>query len=152
MIRNCINCQIEFDTLINKKVSCKRQCSLAYRYKTKYGNQYVFKYRSASPRNFLQSLAKKVKSRRDLSVDNLFELYEKQKGLCALSGREMTYISGKGRIPTNISIDRIDNTIGYEIDNIQLVCRQANQMKMELTHLELSKWCNDIVVQLNKRK
>ena len=79
-------------------------------------------------------------------------LYEKQEGKCALSGRTMTYQTGEGRVPTNISIDRIDPKIGYELGNIQLVCIQANKMKAELSGNELRDWCLDIVNTNDKRK
>lgn len=80
------------------------------------------------------------------------ELYAKQEGRCALSGRIMTYQTGLGRIPTNLSIDRIDSQIGYELSNIQLVCIQANKMKAELSSEDLTSWCEDIVDTYDKRK
>jgi len=87
---------------------------------------------------------KKIKDR-NLSVDFLYSLWEKQEGLCAISGREMTYITGEGRIPTNISVDRIDSSIGYEESNCQLTCLQVNLMKQNLNESDLIFWCNDIV-------
>lgn len=78
-------------------------------------------------------------------------MYNSQKGLCALSGKEMTYFSGIGRVPTNISIDRIDSSIGYEELNIQLVCIQANKMKAELLQNDLLDWCSNII-NYDKRK
>lgn len=132
-----------------KRIYCSNGCKSNWNGKFKYGNKYTFKYRSANPRNFLQGLSKKIKERRDLSIDFLYELFLIQNGKCAISGRDMTYIAGEGRIPTNISIDRINSSIGYEEENIQLVCRQANVMKMELSHEELYSWCEDI---LTKRK
>jgi len=86
---------------------------------------------------------KKIKDR-DLSVDFLYSLWEKQDGKCAISGREMTYITGMGRVPTNISVDRIDSSIGYAEDNCQLTCLQANLMKQNLSGSELLEWCTDI--------
>ena len=144
MIRNCICCGVEFETLINKKVSCTRACSQKQRNRI-YGDKYTYKYRSASARNFLSSLSKKKANRRNLSVDFLNALYLKQDGKCAISGREMTYASGEGRVPTNISIDRIDSNIGYEESNIQLVCIQVNKMKAELNLMDLHEWCEDII-------
>jgi hypothetical protein len=63
----------------------------------------------------------------------------------------MTYQSGIGRVPTNISIDRIDSSLGYDPSNIQLVCVQANKMKAELNQKELVSWCSDIV-EYDKKK
>ena len=85
------------------------------------------------------------RSRKNLTVEQLNQLYVKQKGSCALSGFELTAIRGKSAFPTNVSIDRIDNSKGYTIDNIQLVCRKANTMKGEETWEELLDWCTAIL-------
>ncbi len=58
-----------------------------------------------------------------LTLDDLIRLYEKQNGLCAISNLQMDFKSGS---LYSISIDRIDNSIGYDKDNIQLTCRWAN--------------------------
>ena len=85
------------------------------------------------------------RSRKHLTVEQLNQLYVKQKGRCALTGFELTAIRGKAAFPTNVSIDRIDNSKGYTIDNIQLVCRKANTMKGEETWEELLDWCTAIL-------
>lgn len=46
---------------------------------------------------------------------------------------------------TNLSIDRIDPSKGYEIGNIQLVCAIVNIMKSTLSISELQWWCKRIV-------
>lgn len=139
----CKQCAIGIEP--PKKMFCSRKCSGAWRALNVYHDKYTYKYRAASPRNFLMGLAKKKRERRDLTVDYLFDLYNKQQGLCAVSGRVMTYIAGEGRVPTNMSIDRINSNIGYVEGNIQLACVQANKMKMELTREELYSWCKDII-------
>lgn len=53
------------------------------------------------------------------------DLYHKQNGLCAISGVKMTYSQLKYQ-KTQISIDRIDNSIGYQVGNIRLVCLWIN--------------------------
>jgi hypothetical protein len=113
-----------------------------------YGDRFKNEYRSQSPRNFMMCLISKRKGREHLTVDFLVELYEKQNGKCALSGKVMTYVVGEGRVPTNISLDRIDSSLGYEEANIQLACVQANKMKAELSEEDLAEWCESI---LNKR-
>lgn len=112
----------------------------------------AFKYRGANYRNFLMSLRTKIAHRRDLDINFLCKLYEDQNGLCAVSGRQLTFICGSGVIPTNISIDRIDPFGEYTEDNVQLVCRQANTMKQRLNQEELAGWCEDIVNTYDKRK
>lgn len=55
---------------------------------------------------------------------DLMRAYEKQDGLCALTGVVLLW-----REPYGISIDRIDNNLGYIPGNVQLVTRDANSGK-----------------------
>lgn len=90
---------------------------------------------------------KKKGLKSEITKDYLYELLVKQNFKCALSGIEMTHIIGESRTITNISVDRIDSTIGYTKDNIQLVCMVVNQMKSDLTKEELLYWCKEIIKQ-----
>lgn len=81
----------------------------------------------------------------DLTLDYLMYLWEKQKGKCALSGINMTYEFYKGRVNTNVSVDRIDSTKGYTKDNIQLVTMAANQMKNDLQMDEFISLCKSVI-------
>lgn len=80
-----------------------------------------------------------------LTLAFLKELWDKQKGKCAISGINMTYNLREGRVPTNVSIDKIDHTKGYTMNNIQLVCMACNQMKNDLSEEELYNFCKAIV-------
>jgi hypothetical protein len=75
----------------------------------------------------------------------LKELWELQKGNCAISKIPMTYEMFNGRTPTNVSVDRIDSNKGYEKGNIQLVCMAVNQMKSDLDAEEFIYFCEQIV-------
>lgn len=72
-----------------------------------------------------------------ITYDDIVTLYNKQRGLCALTGWELTPLV---KCKNTISIDRIDNSKGYTIDNIQLVAAQANIAK--------NKWTNDEFIEL----
>jgi uncharacterized protein YlxP (DUF503 family) len=76
-------------------------------------------------------------------------MYEKQNGQCAVSGVPMTVGKLQGRVPTNISIDRIDSDKSYELDNIQLVCTTVNMMKNDMTMDELVDWATKITNYAN---
>lgn len=80
-----------------------------------------------------------------IDLQYLHELWDKQKGLCALSGMPMTYYFDSGRVPTNLSVDRIDSSLGYIKGNIQLVCMAVNQMKSDLTVEQLKYFCKSIL-------
>lgn len=81
----------------------------------------------------------------DITLDYLIYLWNKQQGKCALSGIKMTTVLYDGRIPTNVSLDRIDTKKGYTMDNVQLVCMACNQMKNDLSMDELYSFCKNIV-------
>lgn len=81
----------------------------------------------------------------NISLDYLIELWNTQKGVCALSGIKMTYELKKGRIPTNVSIDKIDRTKGYVTGNIQLVCMACNQIKSDMSEELMYFFCKNIV-------
>ena len=57
----------------------------------------------------------------------------------------MTMELGKGVVPTNCSIDRIDSSFGYEPGNVQLVCRAANVAKSNLSTSDFVNLCRAVV-------
>lgn len=57
----------------------------------------------------------------------------------------MTYELDSGRVYTNVSIDQIDPSKGYTLNNIQLVCMGVNQMKSDLDMNTLLYLCNAII-------
>jgi hypothetical protein len=106
--------------------------------------------RSASPKNFISSILNHASQRKqhlafNIDLAYLLELYNKQDGLCALSGVNMTYTAGNGRTNTNISIDRIDSAVGYSRGNVQFVCDLVNRMKQDLPEEDLFMWCRRIL-------
>jgi hypothetical protein len=107
--------------------------------------------RGLNPRNYVTTLLNKASHRKrnqTLDISYVMEIYEKQKGLCALSGREMTHITGEGRVWTNISIDRINSKLDYVKGNVQLTCLGPNIMKQNMTQSEFLEWCSDILSHL----
>lgn len=85
------------------------------------------------------------KDRKNLTVLNLLDLLKEQKGLCALSGIELTCNLEKGHIfKTNASIDRIIPGGPYSIDNIQLVCRVLNSWRGDTDLLEFIEICKKV--------
>lgn len=81
----------------------------------------------------------------DLTFEYIKELWNQQNGICALSGIQMTFLLQDGRVPTNVSIDKINRLKGYVKGNVQLVCMACNQMKSDLTEDELYYFCQQIV-------
>ena len=125
---------------------CGNPCAREYRrnHIERYKND--GSYVSSDKKNFLRRLRSKNRlNRRELSLDFLVELWEKQGGLCAITGLPMTHIGGQGRLDSNGSIDRIDSNYGYELDNVQLVTFGANRMKGVSSMNELYSLCEKIL-------
>jgi hypothetical protein len=72
-----------------------------------------------------------------VSPEYLYELYENQNRICALSGMKIDF-SEKGtgtpgaKDTSTASLDRIDSKQGYIEGNVQWVHKDVNKMKMEL--------------------
>lgn len=81
----------------------------------------------------------------NLTMDDMRDLWISQNGKCAISGIDMTYELQMGRVPTNISIDKIDRTKGYTKDNVQLVCMACNQIKSDMSEEDMYNFCKSIV-------
>jgi hypothetical protein len=59
----------------------------------------------------------------DLTIEFLLELYNKQNGKCYISGIDL---ETKYNNVCSISIDRIDNNLGYLKENVILTCQWVN--------------------------
>jgi len=62
----------------------------------------------------------------DIVTKQVIALYNAQNGLCAISRLPLKHEWGK---LGSMSIDRIDSSVGYVINNIQLVCKGINMLK-----------------------
>lgn len=91
--------------------------------------------------------AKRRKLPYEISMEYAWSLFVKQKGLCALSGREIVFaesLSLHAHGFTTASLDRIDSSKGYVEGNIQWVHKKVNIMKGKMTDEELVSFCVDI--------
>ncbi len=83
----------------------------------------------------------------EISWEEAFNLLEKQKYRCALSGIEI-YIakSTKERLAnaTTASLDRIDSSKSYSLENVQWLHKTINKMKWELSQNEFINLCKVI--------
>lgn len=78
----------------------------------------------------------------DITIKDVWNLYIKQNKLCAISGISVQFnLDNK---LTTASIDRIDNTKGYTLDNIQILHKTINIMKNNLEQNYFIEICNKI--------
>ncbi len=63
----------------------------------------------------------------NITIEDIYNMYQLQSGKCFLSGKEINW-ADFGQKHT-VSLDRINSNIGYEIENVQLVHKDINFMK-----------------------
>lgn len=85
----------------------------------------------------------------ELTAEQVLDLWEQQEGLCAVSGLPMQHHSAFTDM--SASIDRIDPTIGYKIENAQLVCWRVNLIKGDLHEAQLLWWLRVLVAHETKK-
>lgn len=78
----------------------------------------------------------------DLTIEFIWDLYQKQGGVCALSGLPIGW-SEKGLTAT-ASIDRIDSSEGYLKGNVQLVHKDINFMKQQYDQDKFIALCKSV--------
>lgn len=88
----------------------------------------------------LKSNAKKRNIKYELSEEYLWKLFEKQSGLCALTGQKLSFK------PKTASVDRIDSKLGYIKGNVQWVHKHVNIMKRSLTNEEFINFCKMVIL------
>lgn len=116
-----------------------------------------FKTQHNSPRDYLRNTIAKAKysaKKRNLAfeidIDKVMQIWDEQRGRCALSGVLMQAAKdGKGRKGKdfNVSLDRIDQDTGYIFKprNVQLVCLRVNLMKHDMEESDMYWWCQNIL-------
>lgn len=78
-----------------------------------------------------RNYAKKKDNCFEINPEDIWKIFLKQGKVCALSGKSIDFVrrGSNGHAEYLASIDRIDSSIGYTLDNIQLVHKDVNIMK-----------------------
>jgi len=87
----------------------------------------------------------------NLTKEDVISLWNKQKGLCAMTGQPMDY-TANSRAYNKPSIDRIDSLKGYHLGNVRLVWHFVNQAKNIYTDEQLVEFCRLIVFHNERNK
>lgn len=142
----CIFCSAEFIPNTTKQKYCSKKCGNNARYKVNNrGTDYQYKLVSGNWDLYFQKRLSEKNRASTLSVQDLKDIYDKQKGLCALSGVPLTCLLQRGvKTTTNASLDRIDPGNGYTKANIQLVCVAVNRLRCDMSIEEFLDWCSKV--------
>lgn len=77
----------------------------------------------------------------NLSIQDAWKLYEKQKRKCAISGVNIYFSETVSTFSTaTASLDRIDSSLGYTLDNVQWVHKEVNLMKQGMSMKQFLEW------------
>ena len=130
--KKCQDCKRPFKAKRIDDMFCKKSCGKRYR-------------KNHSWAGYLQGFLYKNRKDQGLTLNILLKTYEAQNGLCALTGVEMTRITGQGSVTTNASVDRIEAGGPYVGSNIQLVCFAVNSFRSDKSIAEYVWWCKKVV-------
>lgn len=91
----------------------------------------------------------------DITIEDMWELFCKQSGKCAITQVLLTFpTSAKTKTIATASLDRIDSKKGYVIGNIQFVHKHINIMKLTHDQDYFIKLCHMVAqanpIELNK--
>lgn len=85
-----------------------------------------------------------------LTLDDVANIYENQNGLCALTDESILFPETGHPYKALASIDRIDSSKGYVLDNVQLVTRQVNMMKQSYSQELFIETCSKVAKKFKK--
>ena len=144
----CNNCGKEF--LKAKWTFGKYRCQC---YKTINGAYNYQGYKDISQAYYRSCKSNAKNSGREFSVSkkDIWKQWIKQEGKCVLSGIEIKIERNYTKVWKNMtaSLDRIDSTKGYTVDNIQWIHKDINRMKSNFDEKYFIKMCK-LITKNNK--
>lgn len=156
----CDGCKINFEkpeSEYNRNINkgrrnfCSRECVGKHNYShlkksksPKISNFSSNKKSFFTPYKYYMKLVKQRFKDYDITLEDLHNQWEKQKGICPYSGIKLKLSTHSNILKnpiTTASLDRVDSSKGYLKDNIQFVSRSINFMKGEMSHKETIQLC-----------
>lgn len=98
----------------------------------------------------IEDSAKKREIEYNLTPELLWQQWQAQRGLCALTGAKLYFGTATSEMNSNASIDRIDSTKGYVSGNIQWTTKESNLAKQGMTLDEFTILCQEGLSMLEK--
>jgi len=146
-----VYCSISCGTIINNKT--RDRSNYKSNHIALYAHNRLDEY---SPfKTYFKTIKQRKKKIIDITIDDLKNQWEKQNGICPLTGWEMilpkttdwmnAQVKQPGRNPRQASLDRIDNSLGYVPGNIRWVCQIVNLAKNSYTDDALIEFCKAVV-------
>ena len=114
--------EIDVYSLYNNKATRCYKCN-----KKDLANNSQWKGYKTIPGKVISKLTREAKRRNitiNITIQDIYNKLQEQNGKCALTNLDVDFIKNK-----LASVDRIDSSKGYSIDNIQIVHKDINIMK-----------------------
>ena len=142
----CVVCEKVFKPHSGVHKFCSSECKGKWKYITgSVTTESQYEYISGNWNRYFNRLCCRSHKRENLTVEDLIDILEKQEGLCALSGVELTCRLEKGRkFLTNASIDRVEAGGPYIKENVQLICTALNKFRCDTDLTEFIWWCKKV--------
>lgn len=119
--------------IVQGRGKCCKSCSKTTTFKDSFALAYM---------NRIIKRAEKINVEYNLNPEYLYELFLLQDKKCALSGVDIQFSnSWNSKSNQTASLDRIDNTQGYIIGNVQWVHKDVNFMKGKLSEERFIELC-----------
>jgi hypothetical protein len=95
-------------------------------------------------RKFIRSINIRSKEK-GVSLQELKQIWERQNGICPMTGWKLILKEGKACLPNQASLDRIDSKQGYIKDNLRFVALIANYCKNNFSDEQVLDFCSAVV-------
>lgn len=135
-----------YDVIKGRKKSCD-----CYIYRRK-ENHHKWSGFGDVPGSYWNQLVNNARSRKikvTMTIKEAWNQFQKQKGICALTGLHLTFPKYAVGTDGTASLDRIDSSKGYTVDNIRWVHKMVNYIKRDLNDSEFIDWCNKVTTFRN---
>lgn len=76
----------------------------------------------------------------NLTLVDFIEIYHSQDGKCFYTGAELHVKAGEGRKENSLSVDRVNNKLGYTRENVVFCTSRINTVKSNLTLEEIKEY------------
>ena len=131
---------ISSNHLVNNEI---KSCGCLIREERKKNPHNILEWGFSSMRQLISIYKASAKKRRcnfELTKEQFFELTKKDCYYCGAKPSNVSKFRGCNGSYIYNGIDRIDNTKGYEINNVVTCCKQCNTAKGILTLQEFKDW------------
>lgn len=131
--------------------SCKA-CTAAYKreyyktYKTRQKKLLLERFGSSTEGRLAYLITKSKERAKEAGLEHSIELADLTwPDTCPYLGIQLTHELGKGQLPSNASLDRIDPSKGYVPGNVQVISRMANTMKSSASVDQLLTFARSVI-------